>query len=412
MATSSNGKDDSTTATRADAPPGSDKRLDSSMERDLAEVSEISEEEKHEIRLTIDGIAEKNRLALSIARGDTDEGLEKGFKAKKHGGLFPVLVNVFAALVLAGGFFALSSLQNEADVQAREGTRVFSDIERRLIDEIRRETNASLAAKDHEINILLASLNDIEAQLKALALGGEVLTPEQLAIQERLISEQEERRAELALAREDRSRILDAARSRETTLRAQLVATEDRDQQQGSYELDAARAELAELARDQAQAAAMESQVTGLFASIHRQVAESNFTEAEQTIGLLREFLYAPSFQAIRGIQSRRDVYIQAANTLETLLEEYRVAYGAMRDGVLPPDRYAEARQQEEIERLERVIAEMEGQRVDGNILAAQLALQAEQVTGLQEENNRLQEQLNQLRQVAEQLMQLQQVLQ
>jgi len=390
-------------------PTGPDQLSSDSMERDLAEVSEISEEEKREILLTIDDIAQKNRRALSEAGGGID-GLRKNFKAKKNGGLFPILVNVFAALTLAGGFFVLSSFQNEADVQAREGTRVFSDIERRLIDEIRRETNASLAAKDREINLLLASLSDIEAQLKALALGGEALTPEQLAIQEQLINEQEERRAELALAREERSHILDLARSRETTLRAQFVATEERQDD----ELDAARAELAELAQAQAQAAAMEAQITGLFASIYRQVAENSFIEAEQTIGLLREFLDAPAFLAIRGIQSRRELYIQAANTLETLLEEYRIAYEAMIAGVLPPDRGAELRYQEEIERLERVIAEMEGQRVDENILAIHLALQAEHVTEigrLQEENTRLQVQLNQLRQAAEQLMLLQQAL-
>jgi len=402
-------------ATRAGATPEPD-QPSGNQGKDLADISEISDEEKREILLLIDGIAEKNRRALSAgaeAGGGIVGSPGKRFKANKHGGFFPVLVNVFAVLILAGGFFVLSSFQNAADVQAREGTRVFSDIERRLIEEIRRETNASLAAKDREINLLLASLSDIEAQLKALTLGGETLTPEQLAIQERLISEQEERRAELALAREDRSRILDAARSRETTLRAQLVATGDREQ--GSAELDAARAELAELAREQAQAAAMESQVTGLFAGIYRQIAESSFSEAGQTIGLLREFLDAPAFQTIRGIQSRREVYIQAASTLEALLEEYRITYEAMRDGVLPPDRDTETRHREEIERLERVIAEMEGQSVDGNILATQLALHAEQVTEigrLQEENSRLQEQLNQLRQAAEQLMQLQQVLQ
>ena len=407
METSGKSEDDKATATPADPSP---RLLDSGMERDLAEVSEISEEEKREIRLKIDGIAERNRLSLAGAEDATREAGE-GFRAKKHGGLFPILVNAFAVLTLAVGFLALSSFQNEADVRAREGTRVFSDIERRLIDEIRRETNASLAAKDREINMLLASLSDIEAQLKALALGGETLSPEQLAIQEQLIGEQEERRAELAMAREDRSRILDSARSRETTLRAQFVATEDGDGDRGNDELDAARAELAELAREQAQAAAMESQVTGLFAGIHRQVSEGSFQEAEQTIGLLREFLDAPGFQAIRGIQSRREVYVQAANTLETMLDEHRIAYEAMRDGLLPPDREAEARHLEEIERLETLIAAMEGQRVDENAMVALQAEQATEIDRLQEENSRLQEQLGQLRQVAEQLLQLQQVL-
>ena len=391
--------------TRDDDLPGSD-TLPGSRETDIAAGTEISEEEQREILKMINGIVEQNRLSLSSgpAAGSTPRrGTGPGhFRAKKHGGLFPILVNVFAALILAGGFLLLSSFQNEAAVQAREGTRIFSDIERTLIDEIRRETNASLAAKDREINMLLASLNDIEAQLKALTLGGEALTPEQIAARDRLISEQEERRAELALAREDRSRILSEARSRETTLR--LVAADP-----GGPDMNAARAELAELSREQSQMAAVEAQVTGLFANVHRHVAESNFHEAEHTVGLLREFLDAPAFQGFRGMQSRRDLYLQTADTLESLLEEHRIAYEAMRDGLPPPDMAAEARHREEVERLEGLIREMEVRQDPG--LTALQAEHATEVGRLQEENARLQDQLNQLRQAAEQLMQLQQAL-
>jgi len=365
-----------------------------------------------EIRTLIDGIAEKNLRALSENIGTEDgEALGSGrsFKARKNGGLFPILVNVFAALALAGGLLMLWSFQSEMNVQAREGTRVFNDVERALIEEIRRQTNAALAAQDLEINMLLSSLADIEAQLKALAIGGEALTPEQAAIRYRLLTEQEERRDALAEAREERSRILDAARSQEATLRVQLTATATETGHE--TDMDAARAELAELSREQAQTAVVESQIAGLFASVHRQVAESNFAEAGLTIGLLREFLYTPAVQALRGIQSRRDLYIQAAHTLETLLEEHRIAYEAMRDGILPADREAETRHQQEIERLERALAEIEGQNLEGQLTALQAEHSAE-VGRLLDENARLQGQLNELQQIAERLLQLQQALQ
>jgi len=382
----------------------------SSSETDIAALTEISEEEKLEIRALIDDIAEKNLRALAASaeiRDGAATGSGKRFKARKSGGLFPILVNVFAVLVLAGGFFILWSFQGEMNVQAREGTRIFNDVERTLIEEIRRQTNAALAAQDREINMLLASLADIEAQLEALAFGGETLTPEQAIIQYRLLIEQEERRTALTEAREERSRILDIARSQEAALRIQLTATETRDE----TDMDAARAELAELSREQAQAAAVESQIAGLFASVHRHVAEGSFDEAGLTIGMLREFLYAPSVQALRGIQARRELYVQAAGTLEALLEEHRAAYEAMRDGVLPADREAEARHREEIERLESVIAEMEGRGLEGQLMALQAEHSAE-VGRLQEENARLQGQLSELQQIAERLIQLQQVLQ
>ena len=374
-----------------------------SSETDIAALTEISEEEKLEIRALIDDIAEQNLRALSAG---AEAERKKVFKARKNGGLFPILVNAFAALALAVGLFLLLAMQSEIDVQAREGTRAFSDVERALIEEIRRQTNAALAAQDREISLLLASLAEIEAQLEALAIGGEALTPEQEAVQQRLLAEQDERREALTTAREERSRILDAARSQEATLRIQLAATDARD-----TDMDAARAELAELSREQAQAAAVESQIAGLFASVHRQVADGSFDDAGLTISLLREFLYAPSVQALRGIQSRRELYVQAAGTLETLLEEHRAAYEAMRDGVLPADREAEARHREEIERLESVIAEMEGRGLEGQIMALQAEHSAE-VGRLQEENARLQGQLSELQQIAERLIQLQQVLQ
>ena len=322
----------------------------------------ISVEEQRDILVQINGIAEKNRQSLS-AGTETGGKTGKRFKAKKSGRLFPVLVNVFALAVLAGGFFALYSLQSEVDVQAREGTRLFSDLERALIDEIRRETGYLLAAKDREITSILSSLADVETQLNALIVGSEVLTLEQQAMESALRIQQDERRAALALAREERSRILDEARSREAALLAQiearnreLAAVADRH----ATELDAAREELARLAREQAQSAAVEAQVAGFFANIHSQVSESRFNEAEHTIGELRDFINAPSFQGIRAIQARRDLYAQAAGTLEVLLEEYLATHAAMIAGVLPLDLDDEARLQEEIAHLERALEERE----------------------------------------------------
>jgi len=401
-ANSKNGNITATAAADDMKAPGS-QRSSANPEIVIDAGSGISVEEQREIIVQINGIAEKNRLSLS-AGTETGKGLRKRFKAKKNGGLFPVLVNIFAVAALAGGFFLLYSFQTEAEIQAREGTRVFNTGERALIYEIRRETTALLAEKDREINAILASLTDLETQMHNLLVGSEILTMEQQAIQTQLRLQQEERLAALALARDERSRILDEARSQEARLQAQLdartrelAAITDRH----AAELEAARNELAQASREQAQAATVEAQIAAFFANAHAQVAENRFQDAEQTVIALREFINTPAFQGLRLIQARRDLYIQAANTLEAVLEERRTIHQAMLAGALPPDLDAETRLREEIAQLERVLTERESTidaLGDGASGAAQRISQLENsVTTLQSTNATLTSQVNTL---------------
>jgi len=286
--------------------------------------AEISEGEQREILELINGIVEKRRNSLSH---DIAAAPGKRFKAKKHGGLFPILVNVLAVLIMAGGFLALYSFQADIGVQAREGTRVFTDVERTLIEEIRRETNALLAAKDLEIAMILASLADIETQIQELMAGGGELTQEQLDLQAYLRAMYEERQNALTEAREDRVRILYEARLREVAIQAQVDAR-IREFDNGNVglreryaaDLEAAREELARLSREQDLAMRMESQVAGLFANIQRQVAEGNFDGAVGTVEGLQLVLGGSDLQGLRGIQTRRELYALATQTLEVLI--------------------------------------------------------------------------------------------
>jgi len=179
----------------------------------ISESAGISEEEQREILTQINGIAEKNRLALSFE----GEGSNRSFKAQKNGGLFPALVNAFAALMLVGGFFGLYALQRGADTSAREGTRVFNNAERALIGEIRRETSENLAAQDREISEILESIAQADAQLQRFAFA-RTMTEEQQGDMARILAEQSERREALAAAQQERSRILYEARAEESDL--------------------------------------------------------------------------------------------------------------------------------------------------------------------------------------------------
>ena len=374
----------------------------SSAEIVIDASSGISEDEQREILVQINGIAEKNRRSLASGMADggteTGDGSKRRYKAQKNGGLFPILVNLFALAALAGGFFGLYTLQSGVEIDAREGTRVFNTGERALIEEIRRETGALLSAKDMEINSILASLADLERQLHELLAGSEVLTQEQITIQNQLLAQQDERRSALAQAREERSRILAEARSREAVLQAQLDAR-TRElaavSARHAVELDAARAELSQLSMDQMQAAAIEAQLAGLFANVNRHVSASRFDEAEEAIGSLWDVLNLPAFQGIRTIQARRDLYTQAAGSLEILLEEARTAHAAMVAGALPPDRAAESRLLEEIARLEEELTARDDRIVDlmaGDVGAAQV------ISQLQSSNTQLESSVASLR--------------
>jgi len=225
----------------------------------------IPEEEQREIFAQINKIAEKNRLSLAASADGGKGKKKKQFKAKKSGGLFPVVVNVAAIAVLAGGFLALYTFQGRTDAEVREGTKVYNSAERTLIGEILEETS------------------------------------------------------------------------------------------------DIARGELDRLSREQAQTATVEAQMGAFFANLSRAINENNLAEAVTIIRSMRDFLNTPAFQGLRSIQSRKELYVQAINSFEIMVDELRRTQAALATGVMSLDRSAEemfAQLQEKADQLERDVAE------------------------------------------------------
>ncbi|MCL2610003.1 MAG: hypothetical protein FWD94_08890 [Treponema sp.] len=412
----------------------------------------ISEEERREILVQIDGIAERNRQSLSSA---TETGTGTRFTADRSGGLFPVMVILCSLAALAGGFFALSAFQNEVDVQAREGSRVFNTTERALIAEIRRETSRLLAAKDLEISSMTLMLSDIEAELQGMT-GNQTLTDEQRERQARLLALREEYTEQLTELRDDRTRIIDDARSQETVLQDNLdvrareiaagVPISDTEPEAVRNE-PAENTELAELAAERAQVQAVEAQVEAFFGTIRSQVSTGLLGDARDSISGLRGFLENGNFRSVRQVQGRMGLYLNALDTYEALLKENSMLGAALLAGRLPPDTTEVDRLRTEVDRLsdtssfERTIAALQGERdalstrADGlqrdltaergrtGTLQGQLntararvdALEQEQrdiaslnqrITGLQDENAQLLSRLNQAQQTVRELEQ------
>jgi chromosome segregation ATPase len=288
--------------------------------------SGISIEEQKEILSKINGIAEKNRRRLSQGfEQDVKYGEKIQVKAKKKDVLFPLAVNIAAVLLLSAGGFFLLSFFGKMDAQVREGSAVYNLTERALIEEIRKDTAEKIASKEIEISSILSRLEDVDVQLSLLYSSNQELTSEQLVSQERLLKMQNSYRSDLSSLQEERSQILEASRSRESKLRAQL---EERNREfsaaqlKTSGELDYAVSELDRLTNEQEKNAAIDAQFSGALASISVMIQEGQYDQASQLIKNLRFFLNNSVTASVRLFQARKEFYVQAINSMEIIIED------------------------------------------------------------------------------------------
>ncbi|MDR2535779.1 MAG: hypothetical protein LBD29_07080 [Treponema sp.] len=339
--------------------------------------SGISEDEQRDILAQINGIAEKQRRSLSEVVAA--EGKQR-FKAKKSGGLFPLLVNMAALALLAGGFFLLSSFQSRTDTVAREGTKLYSSDERALIEEIRRETSTSIEEKENEISLISSKLSEVDAALQELHSDNQELKAEQQATEQQLLALQEEYRSALAMLQDERSRILEEARMKEAELQAQLDArTRELSivTEQSSAAISYAQGELARISTEQEKAAGVESQLGAFFANLAGQIRENRLAEAQDTLKAIKEFLFTPAFQSLRSIQARRDLYARNLDSLELMVTETRKSQEALAaSGKLPDEEAARAlaELQERYSQQEKAIEELKQSLAEGSDLGKQLA--------------------------------------
>ncbi|MDR0387767.1 MAG: hypothetical protein LBH57_06985 [Treponema sp.] len=349
----------------------------------------ISEDEQREILAEINRITAKNRLSPD---GDGPEAGESGkkragvFNAKKKDGLFPALVNVTAVVLLAGGFFFLSSFQGKEEVKIREGDRIYNIAEQALIEEIRRETASQLAAKENEITLMTSKLSGVDTELQALQDAvetmmrdkeaelrqemGEAFAAERQRLVEQNLSEaaiaermrqfdaeriagmnveltnyrrqldderadsgtalrslQEEYRSSLSSLQNERSQLLETSRAREAALRTQLEAGARElaaVTEQAQASLSSVRGELERLSGEQEKAGVIESQLGAYYAMVNSQIREGLPDDAADTLALMREYLNTPAFQSIRPFQTRKALYSASVDLLEGMIDEIK----------------------------------------------------------------------------------------
>ena len=290
--------------------------------------SGISEEEQREILEKINSIAEKNRLSLSAGSGtgagnEKKHGFlqqEKTFKAQKSGRFFPLMINIIAILALAGGSITLYKLHAKTDARVREGAKIYNSAERALIDEIRKETFSLLNRKDNEITNVATKLSNIDTELKELYSGNQELTQEQKIEESRLKAMQEENLSVLLNLQDERSRILEEARVKETTLQANLEIRTREPAAAAEKGSDAAEI-IERLSKDRTRSLAAEAQIGALFANLNEQINSGSLDDAASTVQSMRNF---QKTQSIGSSQERKELYTQAIDSVEIMIEETR----------------------------------------------------------------------------------------
>jgi chromosome segregation ATPase len=276
-------------------------------------ASGISEAEQRGILEGIENAVRQNHRVLA---GDEPA------RAKKRA-LFPLLVNVAALLLLGAALAFFMTSRGEERAGTRRGAILYNSTERALIREIRQETARELNAKEAEIDEFHAKLAGVDAELRELYSNNQDLTEEQKAVEANLRRLQEEYTVNISSLEDERSHILEAARAREASLKAQLDerAAELSAQAERSREaLSSAQREIDRLSTDQEKGAAIEAQLSGLYVRAAAAINGGNLREAANTLTAMRDFINTPSFQGIRSIQPRRAFYFSSISTLEGLI--------------------------------------------------------------------------------------------
>jgi hypothetical protein len=334
----------------------------------LDESSGISKEDQQEILEEIEKVSQESRISVTP---DT-----MAIRAAKKGFLFPLLVNILFVVLLAGGGYALYYLFQRGETVLMEEGGAIASAEGKLIQELKKESEAALQAKNREINQIQAHLQDIDKQRQELqasmdekvaareaelrnALEAELAaererlreqgiseaditsrlaalesektaefrteleTFKQQAEEERLRQEenlrtlQQEYQQNLAQAEADRQRVQEESEAREAELRSQLDAQEEQ-LEQATLE---AREALKKLAAQQEKQTLAAGQLTGFYSQVKKDLQEGDYDGALEDLEAIREYLDDPSVATLPNMLQRREIELFVVDSISNLVE-------------------------------------------------------------------------------------------
>jgi hypothetical protein len=331
------------------------------------EDSGISKEDQQDILSQIDQVVRDNRIKVS------PETLK--IRAQKRGTLFPLAVNIASVLLLAAGGFGFYLLFQQGESGLREEARTFASAEGRLIEELKKESEAQLLEKNREINQIQGRLTEIDQQRQDLQTNMEAKVAEReqqlrLAMESELAAERERlrqqgisesditlriqeletrkmedyqqelvafrRKAEeerlqteanlQALQQEyqgnlqeaslERDRVLQEAQAQEAALREQL----DTRTRALEEETRAARQELTRIAEQREKEELAARQLVGSYGRIRSDMENGRLEQALRGLDSIREYLNDPKIATLPNMMARRDVELFVLDSLSRLV--------------------------------------------------------------------------------------------
>ncbi len=330
--------------------------------------SGITREEQKEIRQEIEKVASRSRMKVSPEMF--------AVKAAKQGVLFPILVNVGAIVALAAGLAVLYLLFQRGESQAARQDTTAITAEGKLLEEVKKESEARLQEKNQQIGQIQGRLAEIdkqrqdlqanmdakvqarETQLRA-AMSAE-LDAERSRLQKQGFSDQDIQKrlsdleaqknaqfnsqlaafkaqadvdrkksesalqdlrtqfnADLGKANADRQQVLSDSRQREADLQAQLA--------QKTQELQSAQAQtqqqLATLTSQKQQEDLVSQQLVGLYTVAQTDIAAKNYPKALTSLQAISSYVNSADVAVLPGVARRRPVDLFIVDSLTTLVQ-------------------------------------------------------------------------------------------
>jgi hypothetical protein len=339
-------------------------------EIDDSDTRDISPDDREKIFKQINEEVERNRRVI---HPDTFDD----FRPKKRGGVLPLMLNVAALMLIAGGAWWLlqyfdrseaTIVTNRAGIQSAEGM---------LLEALKEESEQRLSEKERAIGDIQLRLEEMSEEREQLEANAETRIREREA---ELVAAMEE---ELAL---ERSRLKDQGAT-EADIEKEMAAFEARQRSTFQNELDGVREEAAaeierqkatldqlsneysealldaendklqlqeEMTRQQAtllaefeqKEAALESdrlealqelesmrnlqererlvldQILSFYESVRVNLSVGNLDTALQRLGELRRYLNQSDVISLQGVRERRQVEVFLIDSLEDLIEE------------------------------------------------------------------------------------------
>jgi hypothetical protein len=272
----------------------SDQSQQTEQDFPFSDDSSISEEDRKDIVQQIDAVARENKIQVNPELFQVQAG--------SGGGFFPLLVNGIGLVVLVGGLAAGITLfrQSEQNLASARGT--FKTAEGRLIEEVRKQTEAELQAKDEEITSMQSRLADVERERDQIL----------AEIESRVMDREEELRQQLIAELDaERQRLLAAGQS-QTQIESRLTSFEEQRRAEIAREIAAYRQQLeVEWERQLAGLKTVQAQYEQSLAELEQERLSIS-EESERRQAELRQELAAQSAAAEQAAQASERAQAEA----------------------------------------------------------------------------------------------------